>query len=580
MKLIFSNELKDKLIKDASTLNINFNDLIDDIIVSIAMLNDEIILDIDSVKFSDEYKHLDMKTYMGVLEDNYKILAYVAIVPPVLGTRSGYISQQIFTGANLIITNGLKSSFLPLFDKPLYILDICRDNFPPASALNAYISKKLGAYFISRYQESCEKVLGEEFYSLFTYDKCIKNNSQDNMNNYFIIDDATKSVKFTSDRLKSSTGSLTNQPYWYVMKTYLAAQLGFLEGYSLDISEINQNVGANKTIDTFKAYVNKLNSLSIQYHQFILFGAPGSGKSYTISEKVRDFLSIDEYKKTGILDNVVRVTIYPDYSYSDFVGTIMPTVKKENDESIITYEFKEGPFTIALKRAFLNPHEKIVLIVEEMSRGDIAGIFGDIFQLLDRDYFGESEYYIDNDLIVKSLNKAGIAISKVYLPSNFSILGTVNTSDQNVNVMDTAFKRRFEFKYMDVAPVRDNSSNELLNSFEISLDGRKFEWNRFYMALNEFITEKLMLEEDKQLGQFFITVDNRKNDEKYIGSQIGNKLLHYLWEDVQKASLTEEYSIFTKDHVSYAKINRDFFSNKNIFSEEFLKTYDHLNFIW
>ena len=215
-----------------------------------------------------------------------------------------------------------------------------------------------------------------------------------------------------------------------------------------------------------------------------------------------------------------------------------------------------------------------------MSRGDIAGVFGDIFQLLDRDYFGVSEYFIDNDLIVKSLNKAGIAIDKVYIPSNLSILGTVNTSDQNVNVMDTAFKRRFDFEYMDVTPIRDSDTGELLNSFEFSLSGKTFEWNRFYMALNEFITEKLKLEEDKQLGQFFINIDKRSRNDNYIMSKIGNKLLNYLWEDVQKASLAEDFSIFTKNYISYSKINRDFFADKNIFSDEFIKIYDELNFIW
>ena len=580
MELVFSNELKDKLINDASTLGISLEECIEDIIVSISMLNTELKIDKECIEFNDDYKCLDMKTYMGVLKNGFNVHAYVAIVPPVLGTRSGYISQQVFTGANLIIKNSLNSDFVSLFDKPLYIVDICRDSFPPAAALNAYIMKKMGAYFISRYQESCEKVLGEEFYSLSKYNSCLKNNSQNNENNYFTVDETNKIIKFKPEKLTSNTGSLTNQPYWFVMKTYLAAQLGFLEAYTLDISDIEKNVGANKTIDTFKSYVKKLNSVLVKYNQKILFGAPGTGKSHTISNKVREFLKVSEDTKIEMLPNVFRVTIHPDYNYSDFIGTIMPTVKKENADTIITYEFKDGALTLALKYAFLNPHIKTFLIIEEMSRGDIAGVFGDIFQLLDRDYFGVSEYFIDNDLIVKSLNEAGIAIDKVYIPSNLSILGTVNTSDQNVNVMDTAFKRRFDFEYMDVTPIRDSDTGELLNSFEFSLSGKTFEWNRFYMALNEFITEKLKLEEDKQLGQFFINIDKRSRNDNYIMSKIGNKLLNYLWEDVQKASLAEDFSIFTKNHISYSKINRDFFADKNIFSDEFIKIYDELNFIW
>ncbi|PWZ83421.1 hypothetical protein DD879_12800, partial [Staphylococcus pseudintermedius] len=179
--------------------------------------------------------------------------------------------------------------------------------------------------------------------------------------------------------------------------------------------------------------------------------------------------------------------------------------------------FKPGVFTQALAKALLFKDKDIFLVLEEMSRGNVASIFGDIFQLLDRDYSGESEYVINNNLISTFLKRKGIENDKIFLPSNLHILGTVNTSDQNVNVIDTAFKRRFGFIYVDVKPVY-NADGYPLNSYEFSLGGDfVFEWNKLYMSLNKFITEVLELPEDKQIGQFFIKFENiiGNNADKY-----------------------------------------------------------------
>ncbi|MCC9893952.1 hypothetical protein HK142_08925, partial [Streptococcus agalactiae] len=117
----------------------------------------------------------------------------------------------------------------------------------------------------------------------------------------------------------------------------------------------------------------------------------------------------------------------------NFIGNIMPTSK--NGE--IGYDFKAGIFSQALATAFEYSDKEIFLIVEEMSRGNIASIFGDIFQLLDRDKNGLSEYSVNNDLIIQHFDEKGINIGKkIFLPRNFHIIGTVNTSDQNVNVID------------------------------------------------------------------------------------------------------------------------------------------------
>lgn len=303
--------------------------------------------------------------------------------------------------------------------------------------------------------------------------------------------------------------------------------------------------------------------------QEIRFGAPGTGKSYSIKNIIRK--SYPEYKENDSNPFVLRTTIHGEYSHFDFVGNVMPISKN----GVVGYEFTEGIFTTALIRAMLYKGNDVYLIIEEMSRGDIASIFGDIFQLLDRNEQGVSEYRIDNSLISDELVKNGAKSKgddKIYLPSNLHIIGTVNTSDQNVNVLDTAFKRRFSFIYESVKPSYDGTGT-ILNSETFTLGGKLFEWNQFYLAINKFIVSDLGLSEDKQLGQFFV----KFNEDVDVNETIKNKVLHYLWEDVQNASMSDETSIFNKDirafSILYDKFDQGT-SASEIFSVDFLETYD------
>ena len=311
-------------------------------------------------------------------------------------------------------------------------------------------------------------------------------------------------------------------------------------------------------------YCNKLN-LTLQR---MYFGAPGTGKSYEVTQVIKQvYPNIDEK------DNpfVFKTTVYSDYSYYDFIGNIMPTKKDEE----IKYEFQPGIFTQALNMAFKYSDKDIFLVIEEMSRGDIASIFGDIFQLLDRDANGVSEYSINNDSISYWLKKNKNDIKKIYLPANLHILGTVNTSDQNVNVIDTAFKRRFDFIYVSVDPAH-NEKGELLNefTFELYAEGKTlgFEWNKLYMALNKFIVRELDLSEDKQLEQFFIKFGNYKTDDDKFNA-IKNKVLHYLWDDVQSASMNDSVSIFLSEITTFSELYKEFSDKKLVFSEEFINYY-------
>lgn len=303
--------------------------------------------------------------------------------------------------------------------------------------------------------------------------------------------------------------------------------------------------------------------------QVMYYGAPGTGKSYSISSLIRkSYPSFNEYDDNPY---VFRTTIYRDYSYFDFVGNIMPVTK----DGKISYEFVPGIFTTALFAALRNQDSGIdvYLILEEMSRGDIASIFGDIFQLLDRDDTGKSMYGINNKsiyeyLILNGVLKAGY---KIIIPSNLHIIGTVNTSDQNVNVIDTAFKRRFDFEYVGVEPIKSN--NGYVNNFSINFTSdNQYEWVKLYQAINHVIINDLGLAEDKQLGPFFL---KDKDNDDLNRKQVANKLLHYLWQDVERVSYTSG-SLFADGITSFSQLYYAFEKQENILSKSVIEQYGKL----
>ena len=313
--------------------------------------------------------------------------------------------------------------------------------------------------------------------------------------------------------------------------------------------------------------------------QTIYYGAPGTGKSHTIDTDIVSGVSDDR---------VFRVTFYPDFTYSDFIGQLLPKVIPSalpGGASTNTYDFQKGVFTQALEKAYENTANDVYLIIEEMSRGDCAAIFGDIFQLLDRERTGVnagySKYFITNELIAKDIIPLSTNGNKVKLPPNFHILGTVNTSDQNVYVMDTAFKRRFEWEYVSTDPVIDShvgvtpivyKNNVQLNVHDGSTL-RSISWVDLYQKLNDFIAggDYLGLGEDKQLGPFFIEFDTTATPADHK-KQVKNKLLHYLWSDVHKASYKSDVKLFKDDLSTFKKLYEAFERDEQIFSTDFLNT--------
>lgn len=310
--------------------------------------------------------------------------------------------------------------------------------------------------------------------------------------------------------------------------------------------------------------------------QKIYFGAPGTGKSYKIDTDLERIPS----------QHVFRVVIHPEYSYSDFVGQLLPEVNETTGST--DFRFVEGPFTNALIKAYEDNSQSVYLILEEISRGNVSAIFGDLFQLLDRDDEFVSKYPIRNRNI--SIKIPQIIGDDITLPSNFNIIGTVNLNDQSVYPMDTAFKRRFDWEYISTepaaatpltgAPHHGFSNNPyiklILNNTSSKIkEERKIEWVKLYQILNKFITDKnegLGKSEDKQIGHYFIKfpntlIENSQNtditirDEAFlsISKIIQNKLLMYLWQDIQGGNAGYvQKTLFKNEISSYQKIYNDY----------------------
>lgn len=354
--------------------------------------------------------------------------------------------------------------------------------------------------------------------------------------------------------------------------------LSEINGWFNDGSQLNLQGGLASIADTQADIIIKKfeNIIPIEKRvyplQVMYYGAPGTGKSYRIASLIKK--SYPGYTEYDDNPYVFRTTIYRDYSYYDFVGNIMPVTK----EGKVSYEFVPGIFTTALCTALRTQDRNIdvYLILEEMSRGDIASIFGDIFQLLDRNVDGKSMYGINNKSIYEYLILNGVikAGHKIIIPSNLHIIGTVNTSDQNVNVIDTAFKRRFDFKYIGVDPIPvDGKDDEYVNNFDIKFtNSDTYEWVKLYQAINHIIIHDLGLAEDKQLGPFFLK-DKRDNDANR--DQVADKLLHYLWQDVERVSYTGA-SLFDDSIKSFSQLYSTFKNKKNILSESVKQAYGNL----
>lgn len=276
--------------------------------------------------------------------------------------------------------------------------------------------------------------------------------------------------------------------------------------------------------------------------QQILFGAPGTGKSHTLNS----YANITE-------QNSIRTTFHPDSDYSTFVGCYKPTKDEESGE--ITYDFTPQAFTNAYVAAWKNAPTPFFLIIEEVNRGNCAQIFGDIFQLLDRDEYGYSSYKTTPDQDLANYIRKQFAYTdiddeevksgkKMQLPPNLYIWATMNTSDQSLFPIDSAFKRRWDWRYIPI----DYTDR----GHYIACGDTQYSWADFLQKVNDRV-ESVTQSEDKKLGYWFM--GNGAEQKEITIDRFVSKVVFYLWNDVFKDFGKSGNTIF-KD--TFAKFHKFF----------------------
>ncbi|MEF2097312.1 AAA family ATPase [Bacillus sp. CFBP9009] len=335
---------------------------------------------------------------------------------------------------------------------------------------------------------------------------------------------------------------ITDYNWWYGSKTidrpdyYYSPTLSLLELVNVSqgyVAEIVHYLASNRQLMNSalnlreQEFRNPTDSNSNSPSEnLIVYGAPGTGKSRYIEENFA---------------NATRVVFHSEYSYYDFVGSYKPVpLYRETDvsihrlngerfrqgEPIIDYQYVPGPFINVLIKSIQNQDTKHTLLIEEINRANAPAVFGDIFQLLDRTADGSSQYRINSNedlqnYLLSIQDVRHIFTEGLYIPSNMSIVATMNSADQGVYVLDSAFKRRWKFKYM---PIRENGfvhENSLVN-----YAGETFKWRLILTTINQKL-KKIGINEDRLIGPYFISPE-----EIVDSSNVSSKLLIYLWDDV------------------------------------------------
>ena len=290
-------------------------------------------------------------------------------------------------------------------------------------------------------------------------------------------------------------------------------------------------------------------------HNWILFGAPGTGKSYVIDQAAK------QYPRC-------RVTFHPDYTYAQFVGAYKP-VPSQQTASGITYGFVPGPFVNTLTESLENPNTPHILIIEEINRADPAAVFGDVFQLLDRNDEGSSEYSVRTSQELKDYLQGKLSAnaketlralivnldqsetdapaydcSEIAIPNNMYIWASMNSADQGVFPMDTAFKRRWTFQYLPI-----DSDNGMLQSADGAFLSEH--WDEIRTNINKLLkSQGRDIPEDKLLGPYFLSARELHNDDEDAEQNAQNfvhvfasKVIMYLFEDTARYCRAQVFRI-------------------------------------
>lgn len=422
-------------------------------------------------------------------------------------------------------------------------------------------------------------------------------------------------------------------------------------GHVSELAEHTKPESATANIDVNE--INFCSGIGIKdSRNRIIFGAPGTGKSFTLKKEAKELLAGGGYEE--------RVTFHPDYSYANFVGSYKPVMVEDSYESVseateteiltvltdesksaqekydllydrfkgdgltrlplllglytdenfktrkadgsdaagdnsvernhgrairpyvnlskpssttkaISYEYVPGPFMRVLAKALKNANElnpqPHLLIIEEINRANVAAVFGDVFQLLDRASNNASEYEIatTNEMRAYLSKELGVdkkEVETIRIPDNMFIWATMNSADQGVFPMDTAFKRRWDFTYLGI----DESEKDLIGKTVVLGSGntkQKVEWNRLRKAINSFLAKE-KINEDKQLGPYFIARDivvpeegTEIDNERFIHT-FKSKVIMYLFEDAAKQKRPKMFEGCFENSSRYSEICREF----------------------
>lgn len=284
----------------------------------------------------------------------------------------------------------------------------------------------------------------------------------------------------------------------------------------------------------------------------IFYGAPGTGKTHAVTELIGD-------------KPCIRTVFHPDLQNGDFIGALKPVTRGGN----VTYEFSPGPFAHALRTAILRPNEKVFLVIEELNRAPAAAVFGDLFLLLDRDATGIGKYDADfptDEFKSWLCSECEQEIDKLRLPANLWLLATMNSADQGVFPMDTAFRRRWKQHYINIDYAISPAGR--FNVVKADRTQASITWSDFARILNDYLTDHLSIAEDRLLGPWFVT------DVELASSDFApGKVLIYLWDDLLRHHGRD--IIFNKALVkTYGGLSHRVSQSEQVFSEGFLGALD------
>ena len=433
---------------------------------------------------------------------------------------------------------------------------------------------------IKRNTESYEKLSTEEEFRLWLSKQITKSGKQASKSMVRSNSAALKKIKvnkiITEYASIESIFEITNLNIYKDLKNKIQSLPNYNEMNQTDIRFLESSLNWYEKFLNEKFYDNHdvsscLNLNSPYARNRILFGAPGTGKSHRLKadlcrNKENEKLEKGMYEGllVGCENNYERVTFHPDYSYANFVGTYKPIpARDEFGKDVITYKYVPGPFmrsyVKALKSKLSANPKPIVIIIEEINRANVAAVFGDIFQLLDRKSDNTSEYPIQASEDIKKyladeLGGEPDDYQEIKLPENLFIWATMNSADQGVFPMDTAFKRRWDFTYLGI-----DENEEGIEKFEVILgkenNQRKVNWNKLRKAINKKLSD-FKINEDKLIGPYFISKNVLEDSDKFIKT-FKNKVIMYLFDDAAKHKRSLLFENVTDSNI-YSEVCNNF----------------------